>query len=230
MNERVELAVCVAHPDDECLIAGAWMSGCVAEGHRVEVFIATAGEGASHPTLSAAALGQQRLHESKVALGMLGVSQPSSPRLPDGKLSEFESELKDALEAWLSEHRPKQVVTYGLDGGYGHVDHVAVTKALIEINRANRFELHQAVFAEHTFVDLRRFLKRSSPELLSSEALEVKAPPPTLILRDPGLLMKKRAALEKYESQLQERSVDAFLGTKAMTHILDYEQFAPLTG
>ena len=170
MTKALDLAVCMAHPDDECLVAGALMAQSVHEGLRVGVFLATAGEASEHPSLSGQALGDLRLSESVKALGVLDVPPPFSPRLPDGELMSHRNALSVALDAWLTEMRPKKVVTYGLDGGYGHPDHIAVTQTLIELNRNRAVELWQAVFPERVFDELRGFLSRVYPKLLSEVA------------------------------------------------------------
>ena len=59
MTKALDLAVCMAHPDDECLVAGALMAQSVHEGLRVGVFLATAGESSDHPSLSGQALGDR---------------------------------------------------------------------------------------------------------------------------------------------------------------------------
>ena len=86
MTQVLDLAVCMAHPDDECLVAGALMAQSIREGLRVGVFLATGGEASAHPSLTGKALGDVRLAESTEALAVLNAEPPFSPRLPDGKL------------------------------------------------------------------------------------------------------------------------------------------------
>ena len=90
------------------------------------------------------------------------MSHPFSPRLPDGELMSHRNALSTALDTWLTEMRPQKVITYGLDGGYGHPDHLAVTQALVELNRNLTFDLWQTVFPEGVFDELRGFLSRGS--------------------------------------------------------------------
>ena len=227
MTKALDLAVCMAHPDDECLVAGALMAQSVHEGLRVGVFLATAGEASEHPSLSGQALGDLRLSESVKALGVLDVPPPFSPRLPDGELMSHRNALSVALDAWLTEMRPKKVVTYGLDGGYGHPDHIAVTQTLIELNRNRAVELWQAVFPDRVFDELRGFLSRVYPKLLSEVTFH-RVVQPKVVLNSPELFKQKRAALELFETQLQGRRVESFLGKRAMRHILQEEQFAPM--
>ena len=227
MSKALDLAVCMAHPDDECLVAGALMAQSVREGLRVGVFLATAGESSEHPSLSGRALGELRLAESAEALAMLDVAPPFSPSLSDGDLMNDKVALTDALDTWLTETRPKRVVTYGLDGGYGHPDHIAVTQVLIRLSTKHSFELWQAVFPDGVFAELQGFLNQLHPQLLSDAAMTttVKA---QLVLNSSELFKRKRHALQRFETQLQGRKVEAFLGRRAMRYILKEEQFAPI--
>lgn len=228
MSERVDLAVCMAHPDDECLVVGAWMAELSQQGKRVAVFLATAGDGAQHPTLSPSALGDVRLKESARALESLGVDPPTSPRLADGKLQALKAELKAALSAWLIEVQPRNVVTYGMDGGYGHVDHLAVTEVLLELEDSHGFQLWQTVFEPGTFKDVQGFLRRSEPCLLSESAKDTGVVKPQVTVDCPKVMEKKRKALSFYHSQLQGREVGQFLGTRAMRRLLTTEYFTPM--
>ena len=227
MTKALDLAVCMAHPDDECLAAGALMAQSAHESLRVGVFLATAGESSEHPSLRGDALGDLRLSESAKALALLDVPSPFSPRLPDGELMNHRNALSLALDAWLIEMRPKKVITYGLDGGYGHPDHIAVTQTLVDLNRYQAFELWQTVFPEGVFDELREFLGRVHPKLLS-EAAAHRVVEPELVLNSSELFKLKRSALELFETQLHGRRVESFLGKKAMRHILREEHFAPM--
>ena len=227
MTKALDLAVCMAHPDDECLATGALMAQSAHEGLRVGVFLATAGESSEHPSLSGDALGDLRLSESAKALALLDVPPPFSPRLPDGELMNHRDALSIALDTWLTEMRPQKVITYGSDGGYGHPDHLAVTQTLVELNRNRTFELWQTVFPEGVFEELRGFLSRVHPKLLS-EAAAHRVVQPKLILNSSELFKRKRLALELFETQLHGRSVESFLGKRAMRHILSEEHFAPM--
>ena len=46
----------------------------------------------------------------------------------------------------VTEMRPKKVISYGLDGGYGHPDHIAVTQTLVELNRNGRLSFGRPYF------------------------------------------------------------------------------------
>lgn len=228
MSLRVDLGVCMAHPDDECLAAGAWMADVAAQGKRVSVFLATAGDAAAHPELSSNALGDERLAESRRALALLGVEAPVCARLPDGQLSSSGDELDLEITRWLETCRPKRVVTYGRDGGYGHVDHLTLTTTLLRLAKSHPFELWQSVFRPGTFDDLRRFLQRHSPGLLDEGAFDDHSVSPEVTIDREELFKSKRLALESYVTQLQGRPVDDFLGKRAMRKLLSAEHFARL--
>ena len=228
MAAGVDLGICVAHPDDECLGFGALMAQTTESGGRVEVFIATTGEASRYRDLLPEAIGALRLRESSEALRSLGIDAPYCPGLTDGLLDRELEALTSSLESWLIRYQPTRVATYGMDGAYGHRDHLAVTQTLRSLTTRFEFELWQSVFPAGTFDDLRGYLQRRAPTLLSSAAVRTKEPQPQLVIKDAHLFALKRQALCLYRSQLNGRSVDQFLGSKAMRTLLSVESFAPM--
>lgn len=116
-----------AHPDDEVLAMGAWLSQ---QAGRDLVFVtATDGE-ASHPGdphLTPEVLLERRPLELTEALHRLGIEHPMVERLglPDGGLAASTSALLSGLAPWVE--RADLVVTpFELDG---HPDHDAVGAA-----------------------------------------------------------------------------------------------------
>jgi LmbE family N-acetylglucosaminyl deacetylase len=132
-----------AHPDDEALLTGGTLARAAAEGHRVVVVVATAGEaGLTGATEDRpAALADQRVAElrrSAAALGCArvevlgypdtgyGAPRPASasstptfaaldPREPARRLADI-----------LVEESADVLTVYDANGGYGHPDHVQV--------------------------------------------------------------------------------------------------------
>ena len=133
------------------------------------------------------------------------------------------------MNVWLTSVQPRRVVTYGLDGGYGHVDHLAVTKVLMKLQEDHVFELWQTVFKPGTFDDLRGYLQRKEPQLISKDVKDAAGVPPEICIENPVMMEKKRLALSYYATQLQGRAVEQFLGVRAMRQLLSSESFAPMT-
>lgn len=228
MGVEVDLAICVAHPDDECLGFGAWMAQTIQGGGSVAVFIATAGDASTYGALSPDEVGTLRLNESTEALRTLGVDAPYCPKLPDGRLETEIDSLAAALQDWLLVRRPRRVATFGLDGAYGHRDHLAVTRTLLSLQTRLDVELWQTIFPPNTFDELRRYLKRNAPSLLSPDAEHPGEVHPQLVIEDAELLALKKNALSAYRSQLGGRGVEQFLGKRTMQTLLNIETFAPL--
>lgn len=143
-----------AHPDDEALLVAGTLARCVAEGHRVVLVVATVGEAGL--AAESTALGERRrseLQRSAEAIGCArvevlgyadsgyaGSTQPGSPppsaagelRVEGISVEPFSradvEEAAERLAAILREEHADVVTIYDPAGGYGHADHVQVTR------------------------------------------------------------------------------------------------------
>jgi LmbE family N-acetylglucosaminyl deacetylase len=126
-----------AHPDDEALLTGGTLARAAAEGHRVVLVVATAGEaGLTADGTSRADLGARRLAELAESARALGCARVECLGDPDsgfggpaqaGAFSEADlDEAAGRLAAILREERADVLTTYDAAGGYGHPDHVQV--------------------------------------------------------------------------------------------------------
>jgi LmbE family N-acetylglucosaminyl deacetylase len=126
---RTILAV-FAHPDDESLACGGTLARAASGGARVVLLCASRGENGSisDPALVPDGnLGRVRVQELRAAAAALGISDVVIFNHPDGDLRwsdvpEFHSEIVMALRRY----RPDAVITFGEDGLYWHLDHIAV--------------------------------------------------------------------------------------------------------
>lgn len=131
-----------AHPDDETLLTGGTLARAAADGHRVVLVTATAGE------VGLAAerqdLGRRRGRELEAAAAALGCQRVVHMGYPDsgwpspgaGAANRDGSRQRFAdldprgpaerLAAILREERADVLTTYDVHGGYGHPDHVQV--------------------------------------------------------------------------------------------------------
>ncbi|SOD61037.1 N-acetyl-1-D-myo-inositol-2-amino-2-deoxy-alpha-D-glucopyranoside deacetylase [Streptomyces zhaozhouensis] len=138
-----------AHPDDESITNGVTMAACVEAGARVTLVTCTLGEegeviGAALRHLAADrddALGPYRARELASAAAALGVTDhrllggegryrdsgmsglPSNDR-PNAFCRADLDEAAGALVEIIVETRPRVVLTYDPEGGYGHPDHI----------------------------------------------------------------------------------------------------------
>jgi LmbE family N-acetylglucosaminyl deacetylase len=129
-----------AHPDDEALLTGGTLARAAAEGHRVVVVVATAGEvGLVRGDLRGAPLARLRLAELEASAAALGCARVETLGYGDsGMHGEVEgtgvfarADLDQAagrLAALLQEEHATALTVYDDAGGYGHPDHVQVTR------------------------------------------------------------------------------------------------------
>ena len=130
-----------AHPDDEALLTAGTMARAAAEGHRVVLVLATdGGLGLAAEGFRAAGdLGRVRLREARTSAAALGVARVewlgyadsgSGPVLfedPPGAVRFVRAPLEEAAErlaAILRTERADVLLSYDVNGGYGHRDHV----------------------------------------------------------------------------------------------------------
>jgi LmbE family N-acetylglucosaminyl deacetylase len=124
-----------AHPDDEALLTGGTLARAAAEGHRVVLVVATAGE-AGLAADRGGGLGGRRLFELRQAAGELGCARieclgypdsGSTHPVPAGSFAAMPvTEPAARLAAILREEAADVLTVYDPAGGYGHPDHVAV--------------------------------------------------------------------------------------------------------
>jgi LmbE family N-acetylglucosaminyl deacetylase len=131
-----------AHPDDEALFTGGTMARLAAEGHRVVLVVATAGEAglAGPDAVSDEPLRQVRLRELATSARALGCARvevlgyadsgldgtaPAAGNQPAFARCDTD-EAAARLASVLREERADLLTTYDPAGGYGHADHVQV--------------------------------------------------------------------------------------------------------
>ena len=127
-----------AHPDDEALLTAGTLARAAAEGHRVVLVVATAGEAGLTSTALGTALASRRLeelHHSAAAIGCTRVvcldyadsGMADAPTNHPDAFASVDADLAAArLAELLVEESADVLTTYDPAGGYGHPDHVRV--------------------------------------------------------------------------------------------------------
>ena len=129
-----------AHPDDEALLTGGTMARLAAEGHRVVLVTATAGEAglASADVRSGRGLGDIRRRELARSATILGCARVVDLGFADSGMADRPSDSANAfartppataaarLAEILTEEAADALTVYDAAGGYGHPDHVQV--------------------------------------------------------------------------------------------------------
>ena len=131
----LRLLAVLAHPDDETLGLGGTLARYASEG--VETYLVTATHGQSgrykeHKLGEPAHPGRERLAgireaELRAAAAVLGVREVDLLGYVDGQLDDADPvEVTARIAHQVRRIRPQVVVTFAMDGGYGHPDHVAI--------------------------------------------------------------------------------------------------------
>jgi LmbE family N-acetylglucosaminyl deacetylase len=130
---NLRLMAIFAHPDDESLGTGAALARYAAEGVEITLVTATRGqrgwfgEPADNPGQEA--LGRMREAELRTAATALGIREVVVLDYVDGDLDRADpDQVTCELVAHIRRVRPQVVLTFGLDGAYGHPDHMAISQ------------------------------------------------------------------------------------------------------
>jgi len=190
------LVVVAPHPDDETLGLGATIAQLVASGVEVQVVSVSDGGAAR----SGASLSEQsrleatRKHELRRATGVLGLGEPISLGLRDGRLADHEDDLTDTLVDILSDVAPGSWCAATWRGD-GHPDHEAVGRAAAEAcSRAGATLLEYPIWMWH-------WASPADPEVPWGRAYSA-----TL----PGWAVgRKRLAAQCFRSQLEVGAADS---------------------
>jgi LmbE family N-acetylglucosaminyl deacetylase len=218
-----------AHPDDETIVTGGTMARLSAEGHRVVLVTATAGErgevpdGVLEPGEDLAA---RRNRELEQACRILGVARRLSLGYGDSGMAGEPSndapgsfwradveEAAAALAAVLEEERADVLVAYDENGGYGHPDHIQVHR--VGVRAASLAGTERLYMATINRDHLRRLGEQASQ--LGLEPVEGAALPDlsslgvdeqriTTAVDVRAFLDRKRRAMAAHASQIPETS------------------------
>jgi LmbE family N-acetylglucosaminyl deacetylase len=147
---RGTILIVAPHMDDEALACGGLIA-LLDDPARVHIVYATDGMKSPSPIIPwrdeiTPDLGEIRVRESAVAVGMLGVPEENLAflRLPEARLTEHEAALMDRLREHVRRIRPDHIlIPFRYDR---HPDHLAVHRALRE---ARRHEGSVAVVTEY---------------------------------------------------------------------------------
>ena len=178
-----------AHPDDEALLTAGTLARLAAEGHRVVLVVATAGEAGLASRAHARDLGARRRRELAASAAALGVSRvevlgyadsgwvgrrPGAP-VAGGERAFARVPVETAaaeLARLLVEERADVLTTYDAAGGYGHPDHV-------QVHRVGRraAELAGTPLVLEATVDRRLLLRVARPLARLARVLRLPAVP-----------------------------------------------------
>ena len=149
MAEPLRLLAVFPHPDDESLGLGGTLAKYSDEGVETYLVCATRGErgwnGPEDQNPGLAALGRIREAELRCAAKHLGLRQVSFLDYIDGEVDQVNaSEAIAKIVTHLRSIRPQVVVSFSLEGNYGHPDHEGNTvfsqeRKIINMNRTSSY-------------------------------------------------------------------------------------------
>ncbi|SDR86413.1 Cyclic nucleotide-binding domain-containing protein [Friedmanniella luteola] len=124
-----------AHPDDEVFCVGGTIALAAAAGAETALVSLTQGDAGQIRDSAVATrrtLGATRVGELEAAAKALGVGAVECFDLGDGNLARMPyADLVVLVREVLQRHAPDVVVTFGDDGGFGHPDHMASSRAVL---------------------------------------------------------------------------------------------------
>jgi LmbE family N-acetylglucosaminyl deacetylase len=120
-----------AHPDDEAWLSAGLMARAVDAGRRVLCVTATAGEAGFPDDDARTVEARQAIRRAEMAasLAEVGVTEHQWLGYRDGDCDEVpDDEAVEIITGLIADVQPDVLLTFGPDGGTGHVDHVAVCR------------------------------------------------------------------------------------------------------
>lgn len=151
-NQPRRLLACFAHPDDETFGPGGTLARYAAEGVEVSLICATRGEGGeiADPALATREnLPQVRERELLEAAALLGIREvifldyrdsgmegTEDNAHPKAYINADEQTVIAQLVGLMRTLRPHVVMTFEPGGGYGHPDHIAISRQTLAAVRA----------------------------------------------------------------------------------------------
>lgn len=149
VEKKIIMAI-FAHPDDEFTVSPL-LTKYANEGHTVYLVIATKGElGVSeHAKIPAGdTLANVRAQEAACSCEKLGIKPPILLGFGDGSLSNdfMRRPLRGKIDSVIKLYQPDVVITWGPDGGYGHMDHRMVHNIVTELFQSGNYLNPQELF------------------------------------------------------------------------------------
>jgi LmbE family N-acetylglucosaminyl deacetylase len=204
------LLVVMAHPDDESMGCGGIIVRHTRAGVQTHLVCATYGEAGwtgKPPGTKEEDLAEIRAAELERAAHALGLSRVELWDYPDGSVSVSDrQEITQRIWEEITRWRPRAVIGWGPDGGYGHPDHIAVgactDAAVMAMAEGDRPALYHLAF-DKQLADFYREAVRlagsgAAPQLVVQDAVDV-----VIELHADEVMMKLRA-IDCHASQLED--------------------------
>lgn len=131
------------HPDDETMMTGGVIMKAKSLGYKTIIISLTAGgAGKIHVNAKGKSLKEVRRAELAKAARVLKADQIIVGDFEDGRLRQTQTKWKKWVKEKIELIKPGIVITYDPSGFYGHPDHIALSKYLLDIFReSSNFQL-----------------------------------------------------------------------------------------
>jgi LmbE family N-acetylglucosaminyl deacetylase len=209
-GQKGGLLLVMAHPDDESMGAGGLVLRHTRAGIPTYLICATYGEAGwmgKPPGAREVELPEIRARELEEAADALALSGVELWDYPDGRVAgSDQKEITQRVWERISKVRPRVVVGWGPDGGYGHPDHIAMgactDAAVAAMTEGDRPALyHLAV--DKTLADFYAEAMRLGRSA-NGFRLEPQDRIDVLIELDADEVMMKLRAIDCHQSQLED--------------------------
>lgn len=160
-----KVLVIFPHPDDEANSLSGTITQLVNKDVEINWVILTKGERGNDDAHFEESLKEVRSKEAQNVAKILGVKNLSLKDYPDNGIDQFKDKLIVDIRKIINESKPDLVITYDESGGYGHPDHIIVSKITTELinNEFNNIHLW------YTSTPEKLFQKLSLPEQMAKD-------------------------------------------------------------
>lgn len=204
------LLLVLAHPDDESMGTGGLILRHTRAGIPTNLVCATYGEKGwmgKPPGASAEDLPEIRAKELEEAAAALAITSVELWDYPDGGVpGSDQQQITQRIWEQISRHRPRAVVGWGPDGGYGHPDHIAIgactDAAVAAMTEGERPALYH-IGIDRQLEEFYREAARLAGDAQGFE-LQLKDQPDLAIELDADEVMMKLRAIDCHRSQLED--------------------------
>jgi LmbE family N-acetylglucosaminyl deacetylase len=209
-EQKGGLLVVMAHPDDESMGTGGVILRHTRAGITTHLVCATYGEKGwmgKPPGARPEDLPEIRVKELEAAADALGIDGVELWDYPDGGVADQDpQEITQRIWGEVSRLRPRAVVGWGPDGGYGHPDHIAMgactDAAVAAMTEGDRPALYHLA-SDRQVVD---FYEEATRLTAGGDGFHVVPTDHVDVVfeLDPDEVMMKLRAIECHRSQLED--------------------------
>jgi LmbE family N-acetylglucosaminyl deacetylase len=209
-EQKGGLLLVLAHPDDESMGTGGLILRHTRNGIATNLICATFGEAGwmgKPPGAKREDLAEIRARELEAAAAALALGAVELWDYPDGGVAkQDQQQITQRVWEQISKLRPRAVVGWGPDGGYGHPDHIAMgactDTAVNAMTEGERPALYHIAIDQQVADFYRDAMSLAGPNHLRQ--IEAQEKVDVVIELDADEVMMKLRAIDCHRSQLED--------------------------